>query len=48
MAASSWPLVCATHEGLPVTDEVEREWEQGHDPCQFVVRLDEHGCVVSL
>lgn len=25
--------VCATHNGLPNTEEEEKEWDDGHDPC---------------
>lgn len=31
--------VCATHDGIPGTDEENEEWEEGHDPCQHVLRL---------
>jgi hypothetical protein len=31
--------VCATHEGVPCTEEEEERWEDGDDPCQHVVRL---------
>lgn len=39
--------VCATHEGIPSTEDEEAEWEEGHDPCQMVIRLDEDGCLMS-
>jgi len=32
-------ISCATHDGVPSTDEEEELWEAGHDPCQHVVRL---------
>lgn len=25
--------VCATHDGLPNTEDEEKEWEDGYDPC---------------
>lgn len=31
--------VCATHEGLPVTKEEDKEWEDGYDPCSPGLRL---------
>lgn len=31
--------VCETHDGLPMTPEMEQEWEQGQDPCMFAIRL---------
>lgn len=30
---------CATHDGIPMTDEEADEWEEGHDPCEHVLRL---------
>lgn len=30
---------CATHDGVPNTDEEDEEWDAGHDPCQHVLRL---------
>jgi hypothetical protein len=33
------PIACATHDGVPNTDEEEEEWDAGHDPCQHVLRL---------
>jgi hypothetical protein len=32
-------IVCATHDGLPTTDEEEGEMEGGFDPCLFAVRI---------
>ena len=33
-------VVCATHDGIPsISEEEEAEWEDGGDPCQFVVRI---------
>jgi hypothetical protein len=31
--------VCATHIGLPNTDDEEAAWEAGEDPCQHALRL---------
>lgn len=31
--------VCVTHEGLPLTEEEEKEWDDGWDPCSPGVRL---------
>lgn len=32
------PLVCSTHDGVPMTLDEEHEFETGGDPCIFVVR----------
>ncbi len=32
-------VVCETHEGLPMNDEQEKEWEDGFDPCMAAVRI---------
>jgi len=33
-------VICATHDGIPsISEEEEQEWEDGGDPCQFVVRV---------
>jgi hypothetical protein len=33
---------CYTHEGDPyMTEEEEKEWEEGQDPCSFVIKLIE-------
>jgi len=33
-------IVCATHDGIPsISEEEEQMWEDGGDPCQFVVRI---------
>jgi hypothetical protein len=31
--------VCATHEGVPSTDEGRIEWDEGGDPCEVVIRV---------
>lgn len=30
---------CATHDGVVGTEDEEREWEEGSDPCQTIVRV---------
>jgi hypothetical protein len=35
--------VCATHEGIPATEDEEAAWEEGHDPCHHVLRLWSEG-----
>ena len=32
-------IVCVTHHGLPNTDEEEKEWDEGHDPCVPGIRV---------
>lgn len=32
-------IVCDTHDGIPLTDEEEDQWEEGGDPCAPVVRV---------
>jgi hypothetical protein len=32
-------VVCATHNGLPLTEEEESEWDEGFDPCVPGVRI---------
>ena len=34
-------VFCNTHDGGPMTDEEEKQWEDGQDPCMFVVRVNE-------
>ena len=31
--------VCATHDGVPNTEEEDLEWDEGNDPCQVVLRV---------
>jgi hypothetical protein len=33
------PPACATHDGIPNTDEEAAQWEAGEDPCEHVLRL---------
>jgi hypothetical protein len=30
---------CATHDGVPCTEEEATEWNDGDPPCEFVLRL---------
>jgi len=33
-------VTCATNDGIePISEEEVQEWEDGGDPCQFVVRI---------
>ena len=32
-------IVCNTHEGTPMTEVEEEEWDQGLDPCVHVLRI---------
>lgn len=31
--------VCNTHDGLPSSEEEDKAWEDGYDPCVPAVRL---------
>jgi len=31
--------ICNTHEGLPITEAEEADWEEGYDNCIFAMRL---------
>lgn len=33
------PPVCATHDGLPSTEDEDNAWDEGDDPCIHVLRL---------
>jgi hypothetical protein len=35
------PAICYPHDGLPVTEEEDREFEEGADPCIHILRLYE-------
>jgi len=35
------PSYCATHDGDPLTEVEEMQWEEGEDPCTHSVRLIE-------
>jgi hypothetical protein len=32
-------VACLTHNGLENTEEEEKEWDEGGDPCQHAVRV---------
>ena len=32
-------IYCGTHEGPPLTEEEEQDWEDGGDPCVFEMRI---------
>lgn len=34
-------LVCATHDGIPTTEAEDLSWEEGEDPCAYIVRIPE-------
>jgi len=36
------PVVCQTHDGVPMMPEEEEAWEDGWDPCIPVLRVWEH------
>lgn len=40
---SGWcsPVVCYSHDGLPMTEAEDQEWVEGHDPCIHIVRMYE-------
>jgi hypothetical protein len=33
------PPVCSTHDGLPMSEQEDAEFGEGHDPCIHVVRM---------
>ena len=33
------PIACETHEGVPQSDKEYQAWDNGEDPCIFVVRI---------
>lgn len=33
------PACCSTHDGLPMSDEEEQEFEDGWDPCLHALRI---------
>lgn len=41
------PTVCQTHDGVPMTEEEDEAWEEGLDPCVFVVRINTEMELVS-
>jgi hypothetical protein len=34
-------VFCNTHDGGPLTDDEQQEWDEGEDPCMFCVRVNE-------
>ena len=32
------PIVCFTHDGLPMTEAEEEAWDEGYDPCVWIIR----------
>ena len=34
-------VFCNTHDGGPLTDDEQQEWDEGGDPCMFCVRVME-------
>jgi hypothetical protein len=44
------PIVCATHDGIPMSEAEEQEFEDGGDPCQWIYRKydgEEHKLAVE-
>ena len=41
--------VCDTHDGMPMSDEEYKEWDDGEDPCIPALRLynEEIGHIVN-
>jgi hypothetical protein len=35
------PAICYPHDGLPLTEEEDQEYENGGDPCIHILRLYE-------
>lgn len=33
------PVQCATHEGVPTTDDEDEQYDEGDDPCLPVLRV---------
>lgn len=44
-------VVCSTHDGIPMTDAEETEFDEGSDPCVYATRMcrdkDEFDSVVA-
>lgn len=34
--------ICYTHEGLPVNEREEKDFEEGFDPCVVIMRMTEN------
>jgi hypothetical protein len=35
------PPICYPHDGLPLTEQEDKEFEDGGDPCVYILRLYE-------
>lgn len=35
------PAVCQTHDGIPISEREDAEFEDGNDPCINIIRLYE-------
>lgn len=33
------PAVCETHDGTPTTNDEDKQFEDGYDPCIYILRL---------
>lgn len=33
------PPVCETHDGTPISEAEEEQFDEGHDPCISIIRL---------
>lgn len=33
------PPVCFMHDGIPLSNDEDLEWQEGHDPCMHIIRL---------
>lgn len=43
------PPVCQTHDGIPLTTEEDKEFNDGGDPCVHVIRLyEDNGTKLSV
>jgi len=35
------PPVCSTHDGLPMSEQEDKDFDEGQDPCIHIVRMYE-------
>ena len=42
------PPVCATHDGVPSTEKEDTDFDEGDDPCVFVIRVYEDDEVKAM
>jgi hypothetical protein len=35
------PPICQTHDGIPMTEQEDKDFDEGGDPCVHVIRLYE-------